>query len=71
MDSGCSNHMTGNESIFINIDKSVNSPVKMGNGALVNTKGKGTIEIQTKEGPKHVQEVLLLPDLEQNLVWVK
>lgn len=45
LDSGCSNHMTGNESIFINMDKSVNSQVKMGNGALVNTKGKGTIEI--------------------------
>lgn len=36
----------------------------------MNTKGKGTIEIQTKEGQKHVQEILLVPDLEQNLVSV-
>ncbi|XP_058217474.1 uncharacterized protein LOC131328556 [Rhododendron vialii] len=33
LDSGCSNHMTGDESIFVKIDTSSNSQVKMGNGA--------------------------------------
>ncbi|KAI3470669.1 hypothetical protein Pfo_027332 [Paulownia fortunei] len=35
IDSGCSNHMTGDKLIFLSIDTCVNSQVKMGNGALV------------------------------------
>ena len=45
LDSGCSNHMTSDEKIFLDMDASVNSQVKMGNGALVQVKGKGTIGV--------------------------
>ncbi|GKV03117.1 hypothetical protein SLEP1_g15480 [Rubroshorea leprosula] len=41
MDSGCINHMTPNLSIFKSIDKSYSSKVKLGNGDLVQVKGKG------------------------------
>ncbi|XP_058185851.1 uncharacterized protein LOC131303080 [Rhododendron vialii] len=34
LDSGCSNHMTGDQSIFLNMDTLAGSQVKMGNGAL-------------------------------------
>ena len=70
LDSGCSNHMTGDNRIFVEIDTSSNSQVKMGNGALVQSKGKGTIAIETKKGKKYIKDVLLVPDLEQNLLSV-
>lgn len=58
--SGYDNHMAVNESSFTNMDKSVNSQVKSGNKALVNTKGKGTDGIQTKERTNFIWEALLL-----------
>ncbi|KAG6391565.1 hypothetical protein SASPL_149321 [Salvia splendens] len=70
LDSGCSNHTTGDESIFVSIDTSVNSQVKMGNGALVKAQGKGTISVDTKKGKKRISDVLLVPDLRQNLLSV-
>lgn len=45
LDSGCSNHMTSNKSIFLDMDTSINSQVKMGNEALVQVQGKDTIGI--------------------------
>lgn len=70
IDSGCSNHMTGDESIFAKLDTSSNSQVKMGNDALVQAKGKGTIAVETKKGTRYLSDVLLVPDLEQNLLSV-
>ncbi|XP_074362600.1 uncharacterized protein LOC141702909 [Apium graveolens] len=40
LDSGCSNHMTGGSTIFTKIDKSITPEVKMGNGILVQARGK-------------------------------
>ena len=62
--------MTGNKNIFLDMDTTINSQVKMGNGDLVNVKGKGTVGIQTKVGTKYIRDVLLVPTLEQNLLSV-
>ena len=70
LDSGCSNHMTGDESIFMSLDTSTTSQVKMRNGAIVQSKGKGTIAIDTRKGRKFVNDVMLVPDLEHNLLSV-
>ncbi|KAL8117736.1 hypothetical protein AgCh_015569 [Apium graveolens] len=70
LDSGCSNHMTGDITIFTKIDKSITAEVKMGNGILVQARGKGTICIQTKDGIRYINDVLLIPDLDQNLLSV-
>ena len=70
VDSGCSNYMTGDENIFAILDASSNSQVKMGNGALVQAKGKGTIAVETKRGTRYISDVLLVSDLEQNLLSV-
>ncbi|KAM2243929.1 hypothetical protein ACFX1S_010690 [Malus domestica] len=40
VDSACSNHMTSQESLLINLDKSVTCKVKMGTGDLVQATGK-------------------------------
>ncbi|GJT09476.1 retrovirus-related pol polyprotein from transposon TNT 1-94 [Tanacetum coccineum] len=50
LDSGCSNHITGDESILVDIDTARNSQVKMGNGAVVQVKGKGMFPIKMKTG---------------------
>lgn len=47
LDSGCSNHMAKDESIFKNIDDSVKVKVRLGNGAVVESKGKGTVMVET------------------------
>ncbi|KAL6315072.1 hypothetical protein AAG906_030925 [Vitis piasezkii] len=63
-------HMTKYLSIFTSIDRSVQPKVKLGNGEVVQAKGKGTIAISTKRGTKIVTNVLYIPDLDQNLLSV-
>ncbi|KAA8541944.1 hypothetical protein F0562_023096 [Nyssa sinensis] len=60
LDSGCSNHMTSNKSIFLDMDASINSQVKMGNEHLFKLKAKPHLELKQRRVPK-------VPDLEQNL----
>nr|XP_011470661.1 PREDICTED: uncharacterized protein LOC105353315 [Fragaria vesca subsp. vesca] len=43
VDSGCSNHMTANESILMDMDTSVSRRVKMSNGQLAQARGRGTL----------------------------
>ncbi|CAL8152285.1 unnamed protein product [Prunus armeniaca] len=70
IDSGCSNHMTGDEGLLVNIQRNLTSKVKMGIGEVVPVAGKGTLVIKTKLGKKHIQEVMLVPRLEENLLTV-
>ncbi|GJU56980.1 retrovirus-related pol polyprotein from transposon TNT 1-94 [Tanacetum coccineum] len=70
LDSGCSNHMAGDESILVDIDTIGNSQVKMENGAVVQVKGKGKIPVKTKTCIKYINDVLLVHDLTQNLLSV-
>lgn len=43
----------------------------MGKGQSVESEGKGIIVIQTKRGMKHINDVLLVPYLEQNFLCVR
>ena len=52
LDSGCSNHMSGNESLFSFIDKTFKSEIKMGNNGTIPIVGKGSIMFYTKQGEK-------------------
>ncbi|CAL2237291.1 unnamed protein product [Prunus armeniaca] len=70
IDSGCSNHMTGDEGLLVNIQRNLSSKVKMGTGEVVPVAGKGTLVIKTKLGKKHIHEVMLVPGLEENLLSV-
>ncbi|KAI5336669.1 hypothetical protein L3X38_015937 [Prunus dulcis] len=62
--------MTGNEGLLVDIQRNLNSKVKMGTGEVVPVAGKGTLVIKTKLGKKHIQEVMLVPSLEENLLSV-
>ena len=52
LDSGCSNHMTGNEELFSSLDKNVKLDLTLGNDNKVLVMGKGKIGILTKKGEK-------------------
>jgi hypothetical protein len=43
LDTGASNHMTGDEAAFAELDKSVSGTVKFGDGSLVAIKGHATV----------------------------
>ncbi|KAB2620230.1 hypothetical protein D8674_039646 [Pyrus ussuriensis x Pyrus communis] len=70
IDSGCSNHMIGDERLLVDVQRNLTSKVKMGTGEVVQVAGKGTLVIETKLGRKHIQEVMLVPGLEENLLSV-
>ncbi|KAI5355014.1 hypothetical protein L3X38_007909 [Prunus dulcis] len=70
VDSACSNHMTSQASLLVNIDTKVTAKVKMVTGDLVEATGKGTLVIDTKAGPRYIKEVMLVPGLDENLLSV-
>ena len=70
IDSGCTSHMTNNSSLFCKLDSSIKVPVRMGNGVVVQSTGKDTIGVQTKKGMKYINDVLLVPDLNESLLSV-
>ena len=70
IDSGCTNHMTYDRELFKELDKSVTSKVKIGNGAYIEVKGKGTVAIEGHTGLKLISDVLYVPEINQNLLTV-
>ena len=52
LDSGCSNHMTGNISVFSMNDENVKSQVTLGTDSKVSIMGKGRVSVLTKKGEK-------------------
>ncbi|KAA8519704.1 hypothetical protein F0562_013851 [Nyssa sinensis] len=71
LDSGCSNHMTGNREIFVELDGNYSSQAKLGDGKSKNVEGKGIVSILTKGGKeKFIHDVLYVPCLTQNLLSV-
>ena len=62
--------MAKDESIFKDIDDSVKVKVRLGNGTVVESKGKGTIMVETKKGTRFIKDVLLVPNLKENLLSI-
>lgn len=69
IDSGCSNHRTGDIEAFINLDQSVTSKVKMGDGNVREAQGKGIIKTNSC-GISTIKNVLYVPDLDTSLLSV-
>ncbi|XP_040960384.1 uncharacterized protein [Gossypium hirsutum] len=51
VDSGCSHHMAADESLFKDLDKSYILKVRIGNGNLIEAKGRGNVVINTGSEP--------------------
>ena len=70
IDSGCTNHMTYDRELFKELDETTISKVRIGNGALIAVKGKGTVAIEGHSGLKLISDVLYVPEINQNLLSV-
>jgi len=71
LDSGCSNHMTGNKDLFSSIDTSIQYEVKLGNDCKVTVSGKGVVPVYTKNNEKmNMYDVYFVPGLRCNLISV-
>ena len=70
IDSGCINHMTYDQGLFKELDKTITSKVRIGNGAYLAVKGKGTVAIEGHTGLKLISNVLYVPEINQNLLSV-
>ncbi|XP_010462955.1 PREDICTED: uncharacterized protein LOC104743593 [Camelina sativa] len=70
IDSVCTNHMTKEESYFTRPDRSVKVPIRVGNGEIVMTAGKGDIIVMTNRGKRVIKDVFLVPGVEKNLINV-
>ncbi|KAH1039527.1 hypothetical protein J1N35_041270 [Gossypium stocksii] len=70
IDSGCTHHMASDKSMFKELDTTFVSKVRIGNGELLEAKGKGKAMIGIKSGDKTIFEVLYVPDIDQNLLSV-
>jgi RNase H-fold protein (predicted Holliday junction resolvase) len=46
IDSGCSNHMTGNKKWFVTLDESFSHSVKLGNNARMQVMGQGNVKLK-------------------------
>lgn len=64
VDSGCTNHMTGDERLFSNLDKSVKSKVGIGNGERIEVEGKGDVVLEGPGGAKLITEVMFVPKID-------
>ncbi|XP_017640178.1 uncharacterized protein LOC108481577 [Gossypium arboreum] len=70
VDSGCTNHMTYDEKLFKDLDRSLKSKVRIGNGEYLEVKGRGTVAIESCTGTKLISDVLFVPEIDQNLLSV-
>ncbi|KAL4035165.1 hypothetical protein IC575_003845 [Cucumis melo] len=70
IDSGCTNHMTHDNELFKELKPTNITKVRIGNEDYISVKGKGTIVIASCKGTKHIQDVLFVPDINQNLLCV-
>lgn len=68
IDSGCTNHMTSDEKLFRELDRSLKSRVRIENGEYLPATGKGTIAIESFTGTKLISEVLFVLELDQSLL---
>nr|GMC60317.1 Retrovirus-related Pol polyprotein from transposon RE1 [Ipomoea batatas] len=58
------------ESLFTEIDQTVISKVKIGNGQYIEVKCKGTVAMERLSGIKVIPNVMLVPEISQNLLSV-
>eukprot|EP00253_Pinus_taeda_P018397 PITA_18397 len=71
LDSGCSNHMTGNIAMFSNLDENVKYEVKTGTDSKISVKGKGRVSIRARNGEQMiVPEVYYVPGLKCNILSI-
>lgn len=70
LDSGCSNHMTGNKEWFSNLEDGFNRTVKLGNDTRMEVKARGSIRVQINGIIQVISDVYYIPELKSNLLSI-
>jgi hypothetical protein len=71
LDLGATNHMTGDQLAFIEIDRKVHGTIRFGDGVVANIEGRGTIQLKCKTGDhKLLASVYLISCLTTNIVSI-
>uniref|UniRef100_A0A251SDS7 Putative zinc finger, CCHC-type n=1 Tax=Helianthus annuus TaxID=4232 RepID=A0A251SDS7_HELAN len=70
LDSGCSNHMTGNRDLFITLDESIRKEVRTGDDKKLEVLGSGEVMIIIQGRSKRIQNVFYVKGLRHNLLSV-
>jgi hypothetical protein len=71
LDTGASNHMTGNADIFSDYTRDVVGSVRFGDGSLVEIAGRGSILFESKDGGhRTVHDVYHIPRLRSSILNV-
>lgn len=70
LDSGCSNHMTGEKSWFMELDEGFKHSVRLGNSSKMVVEGKGKIRIEVKGITQVITDVYYVPQLTNNLLSI-
>jgi hypothetical protein len=69
LDSGASNHMTGNRDKFAELDSTVHGKVRFGDGSAVEICGRGVILMKCLTGEHRVlSDVYFIPRLKNNII---
>ncbi|XP_073359651.1 uncharacterized protein [Aegilops tauschii subsp. strangulata] len=69
LDTGASNHMTGDRSIFAELDESVTGTVRFGDGSVVQIRGRGTIAFKVDGSMQRaLTDVYFIPRLKSSVV---
>ena len=69
LDTGASNHMTGNRAAFSELDQSITGTVKFGDGSVVDIVGRGTILFAARHGRhRALTDAYFIPRLRSNII---
>jgi hypothetical protein len=70
LDSGCSNHMCRDKTLFSNLNESFRQIVKLGNNMKMSVMGKRNVRLQVSEFVHVITEVFYVPELRNNLLSI-
>lgn len=69
LDNGASNHMTGDHSMFHELDEKILGEIKFGDNSTVQIRGKGSMLLQCKNGDQRkLTEIYFIPSLCNNIL---
>jgi hypothetical protein len=70
LDSGCSNHMCGENDWFFNLDEEFRVSVKLGDNSRMIVVGKGSVKIKVGGIIQVISDMYFIPELKNNLLSI-
>jgi transposase InsO family protein len=70
LDSGCSNHMSGNKAAFCELNETFRETVKLRNNTKMTVFGKGRVRLHLNDSNFVITDVFYVPELKNNLLSI-